>query len=584
MSEKEEERFAGTAAAPGIGIGPVLIVRGDHEFVRRRPINLSQIPEELERLEAALLKTREELLQAKAELIRSWSQASDSLFDAHLLAVEDPTILEAVKKRLESERICVDAAYQDVIRSFVEQMQRVDDTYLRERALDVRDVGKRVLRNLRGGEKVGYALDKPCVIVADVLLLSDLVSLDRHLLLGLVTEEGSATCHAAILAQSLNIPAVVGVHGVLDRIEEEAEVLVDGFSGVVILRPSEQRKAEAEANRVRYIAQIREAREKRGPAVTTDGQQMRISANVELPEDLPLIRENGADGVGLYRTEFLFLRSESGPSEDEQLAVYREAAEWAKPHRLVIRTLDVGGDKLLPWLSMRPAEKNPFLGFRGIRLSLEREGIFRTQLRAIVRASDQGNVAVMFPMVTDVSEFRRARELLGRVRAELEAEGHRLEEVPCGVMIETPAAALMADLLAREADFFSIGTNDLVQYTLAIDRLDDRVSSLYPAPHTAVLRLIQGVVRDAKKQGRSVSVCGEMASNLALLPFFVALGVEELSMGSILIPRVKTAIRRICASEARERVEAALSRKEVPEVLEALNRLAERFYPELLSQ
>ncbi|MDD2676147.1 MAG: phosphoenolpyruvate--protein phosphotransferase, partial [Methylacidiphilaceae bacterium] len=327
----------------------------------------------------------------------------------------------------------------------------------------------------------------------------------------------------------------------------------------------------------------REAREKQGPAVTTDGQQVRISANVELPEDLPLIRENGADGVGLYRTEFLFLRSEKGPSEEEQLALYREAAEWAKPHRLVIRTLDVGGDKVLPWLTVRPLETNPFLGIRGIRLSLQRQEVFRTQLRAILRASTQGNVALMFPMVTDVSEFRRARDLLGNVRQELEAEGQRLDHVPCGVMIETPAAALMADLLAEEADFFSIGTNDLEQYTLAVDRLNDRVSSLYPSPHTAVLRLIQGVVAEARKRGRPVGVCGEMASNLALLPFFVALGVEDLSMGSVLIPRVKTAIRRIRAADAREGVNAALLRKEAPEVLEGLNRLAEHFYPELLA-
>ncbi len=584
MSGVAEERFVGVAAAPGIGVGPALTLRGDYEFVRRRPIDAAQIPEELERLEAALLNTRQELLQAKAELVRSWSQASDSLFEAHLLAVDDPTILEAVRRRLESEKVCVEAVYQDVIRSFVEQMQRIGDTYLRERALDVRDVGKRVLRNLRGGENAGFELDKPRAVIADALLLSDLVSLDRRLLLGIVTEEGSQTCHAAILAQSLNIPAVVGVRNILDRIEDESEVLVDGFAGVVVLRPSQERKAEAQAEQARFVALTRKAKEERGPAATRDGQRMRISANVELPEDLPLIRENGADGIGLYRTEYLFLRSERGPSEEEQLAIYCEAAEWAKPHRLVIRTLDVGGDKLLPWLTGRPLERNPFLGFRGIRLSLERRELFRTQLRAILRASSHGKVSLMFPMVTDVSEFRRARDLVGEVRSELEAQGHRLGEVPCGAMIETPAAALMADLLAQEADFFSIGTNDLEQYTLAVDRLNDRVSSLYPTPHTAVLRLMQRVVAEARKRGRAVSVCGEMASNLALLPFFIALGVEELSMGSVLIPRVKTAVRSSCASDALEGVEAALSRKEAPEVLEELKRLAERFYPELLAQ
>ncbi len=584
MSGRAEECFAGVAASPGVGVGPALAVRGDYPFIRRRPIVAAQIPEELERLEAALLRTRGELLRAKEDLVRSWSQASDSLFEAHLLAVDDPTILEAVRRRLESEKVCVEAAYQDVIRSFVAQMERIDDVYLRERALDVRDVGKRVLRNLRGGEEEGFALDKPRVVIADALLLSDLVSLDRRLLLGMVTEEGSQTCHAAILAQSLNIPAVVGVRGILERIDEEVEVLVDGFAGVVILRPSEERKAQARADQARFVAQTRAAREKRGPAITRDGQQMRISANVELPEDLPLIRENDADGVGLYRTEFLFLRSENGPSEEEQLAVYREAAEWAKPHRLVIRTLDAGGEKLLPWLAVRPVERNPTLGFRGIRLSLERQEIFRTQLRAILRASSQGNVSLMFPMVTDVGEFRCARKLLQEVRQELVAEGHELGETPCGLMIETPAAALMADLLAEEADFFSIGTNDLEQYTLAVDRLNDRVSSLYPTPHTAVLRLIESVVGHARKLGRSVSVCGEMASNLALLPFFVALGVEELSMGSVLIPRVKTAVRLVCAADARDGVAAALVRKEAPEVLEELNRLAERFYPELLAR
>lgn len=582
MSGKAEECFAGVSAAPGVGIGPAFAIRGDFAAVRRRPVAAEQIPKELERLELALLKTRQELLQAKEELVRSWSQASDSLFEAHLLAVDDPTILDAVKRRLESEKICVEAVYQDVIRSFVDQMERIDDVYLRERALDVRDVGKRVLRNLREGAAGGLGIDKRCVVVADLLLLSDLISLDRRLLLGIVTEEGSQTCHAAILAQSLNIPAVVGAHGILDRLDEETEVLVDGFAGIAVLHPTEERKARARAEHARFLTQTQAARARRGPAVTRDGQRMQVSANVELPEDLPLIRENDADGIGLYRTEFLFLRSDREPSEEEQLAVYREAAESAKPNRLVIRTLDVGGDKLLPWLAGRSLERNPFLGFRGIRLSLERQEIFRTQLRAILRASDQGNVSLMFPMVTDVEEFRRARALLQEVRQELAAEGHRLGNVPCGAMIETPAAALMADLLAEEADFLSIGTNDLEQYTLAVDRLNDRVASLYPSPHTAVLRLIRDVVAQGRKHGRPVSICGEMASNPVLLPFFVALGVEELSMGSVLIPRIKTAVRSLCAAEAREGVAVALLRKETPEVLKELNRLAERFYPELL--
>jgi len=579
-----ETRFQAIAASPGVATGPVILLRQDRPTIRHRAITPDRIGHEISRFEEALLKTRQQILQAKGRLASSVGEKDAAIFDAHLLVLEDPTILQAVKAQLHERLQTVDSIYQDITKSLAQQMLDLDDEYLRERSNDIHDVSRRVLQNLRGLEEAGVEIAQPSIIIADALSLTDLISIDRASLLGFATEQGSSTSHAAIVARSLNIPAVVGIHHLLDRIDAGMEVLLDGSTGALIVLPSEATKVEfgkLTTQRSAVEEQLETIRDTL--ARTTDDRRVIVSANVELPEDFPLVAENGAEGIGLYRTEFLFLNRDDFPTEEEQFEVYRQIAILARPNSVIIRTLDVGGDKVASFLSGEEQEMNPFLGWRGIRLCLDRPDIFRTQLRAICRASAEGNVRIMFPMITDVTEVRRCKQIVAEILGELRAEGIPVaEKMEVGIMIEVPSAAMTADILAREVDFFSIGTNDLVQYTLAVDRLNERVAPLYQPCHPAVLRLIARVVEEGHRNGIWVGICGEMANDVLLTPLLVGFGVDELSMGSVFVPRVKKAIQSLSHQESSGMAQDLLRYETAEDIRRFLTEFAQRTYSDLL--
>ena len=583
-TQTAETRYGGVAASPGIAIGPLVLLYADEHIVRKRRIRPEDAQGELTRFEAALLKTRQQIQAIRNQMAASIGETDASIFDAHILSLEDSSLIESVKEQVNSRLVNVDFAYEQVVRSYTRKMRELDDDYFRERAGDFLDVSRRVLRNLQGKAQAElHNLDTPSVVLAHDLSPSDTAGLDRKMVLGIVTEAGSRTSHSAIMARSLNLPAVVGIKGLIGTLEPGVEVLVDGYEGLFIVSPSDQTKADYQSReRAHDVVEAKLDELRETLPITLDQRRIIVSANVEILEDLPSIKENGAEGIGLLRTEYLFLNEDEFPTEDQQAAMYREMAEASRPHHLIIRTLDVGGDKKRPHLGIEQ-EVNPFLGFRGIRYSLGRPELFRTQLRAICRANTEGNVRIMFPMVSDLGEIKEARQMLDNVLAELRAEGVTLpEKIECGVMIEVPSAALIADVLAKHVDFFSIGSNDLIQYTLAIDRGNEKVSSLYQPAHPAVLRLLQTVVEAAHRNNIWVGVCGEMASDVTLMPMLVGLGVDELSAVATAIPRIKKAIQSLNYEETRELVARLAMNETAGENQKELEAISQRLYPEII--
>jgi phosphotransferase system enzyme I (PtsI) len=579
-----EIRYKGTPVSPGIACGPLVLLYSDEHIVRKRRIRPEDATGELTRFEAALLKTRQQIQAIRNQMAASIGETDASIFDAHILVLEDSSLIESVKEQVHSRLVNVDFAYEQVVRSYTRKMRELDDDYFRERAADFLDVSRRVLRNLQGkAQQELQNLDVASIVLAHDLSPSDTAGLDRKLVLGMATEAGSRTSHSAIMARSLNLPAVVGLKDLIGKIEPGVEVLIDGYLGLLIVAPSDQTKAEygnVEREHDVVEAKLDELRETL--PVTLDQRRIIVSANVEVLEDLPVMKEHGAEGIGLLRTEYLFLNEDEFPSEDRQTEIYTQMAQASKPHHLIIRTLDVGGDKKRPHLGIEQ-EVNPFLGYRGIRYSLGRPELFRTQLRAICRANAEGNVRVMFPMISDVVEVREARRLLDSIRAELVAENISCgEKLECGVMIEVPSAALTADVLARHVDFFSVGSNDLIQYTLAIDRGNEKVAAMYQPAHPAVLRLLQTVVEAAHRNNIWVGICGEMASDVELMPMMVGLGIDELSAGATSIPRIKRAIQALNYEESRELVARCILNETVDENQQELKAMAQRLYPEIL--
>lgn len=579
-----EIRYKGTAASPGVAIAPLVIYRRDEVTISKRRIKAEDVPNEIARLEQALIHTRQQLQQIRAQLSDSLGEKDASIFDAHLLVVEDVALLESVKAQLSTRLLNVDYIYHQLAKSFAQKMKELDDPYLQERATDIIDVSRRVVQNLKGvkGEDWKF-LDEPSIIFSHDLTPSDTATLDRTLVRGFVTEVGSKTSHTAIMARSLNLPAIVGLRGFENFAEFGTEVLIDGHEGLLILNPTDQTKFEygqIESRRHAVEEKLDELRET--IAITTDQRRITVSANVELPEDLSPLKENGAEGVGLFRTEFLFLNGDSFPSEDEQVRLYLKVAEAALPHSVIVRTLDIGGDKKADHAAIE-AELNPFLGWRGIRYCLGRPDVFHTQLRAICRASACGNIRVMFPMITEIGELRQAKEILKNVQQELrDANIPQADKIDVGIMVEVPGAALIADQLAKEVDFFSIGTNDLIQYTLAVDRGNERVSNLYQPTHPAVLRLIGTICDAAHRNNIWVGVCGEMASDILLTPALVGLGVDELSLGSVFIPRIKRVIQTLNYAEMQNLVHDMQGRATAEENLHLLEDVAKRLFPEIL--
>ena len=585
MSDNAEIRFEGIGVSPGIAFGGIYVVRDDLDEVARYHIAPSRIADEIGRFEAGLIQTRMQILEMQERIAKSIGAKDAAIFDAHLLVVEDRTLIDEVLRKLKTDLCNVEWAFQEVATRYAETLSKIDDPYLRERALDIQDVTKRVIRNLQGkAPKAFLSLTGPHILVAHNITPSDTASMSRENVLGIATDVGSRTSHAAILARSLTIPAVLGLHDITAKVDTGQHLLLDGNDGLLIVNPAPQTLAcyrELESRRAKVTAQLKELRET--TSTTRDGCHIVLSANIELPEDVDAVAANGAEGIGLYRTEFLYLNRKTLPAEEEQYETYRSVAEQVRPNPLIIRTFDLGGDKLAEGVADVTDELNPFLGWRAIRFCLENQDIFKTQLRAILRASAVGNIKVMFPMISGLDELRRAIAVLEECKQQLRnSRAEVAERVEVGAMIEIPSAAICASALAREVDFFSIGTNDLIQYALAVDRVNEKIAYLYEPTHPAILRLLKMVADAAHASRIWVGVCGEMAGDVALVPLLLGLGMDELSAAATLVPRVKRAVQSVAIPECRELVEDALKLNTASEILGRCLRLADNRYGDLL--
>ncbi len=579
-----ERRFSGIGVSPGIARGTVYVHRTDDEEPPVRRIEDSHIADEIARFETALIATRAQIIEMQEKIATSIGAKDASIFDAHLLVVEDRTLIDEVLRNLQRDKCNIEHIFSQVAGRYAKTLSEIDDPYLRERALDIHDVTRRIIHNLMGkDERTLASLSAPHILIAHNLTPSDTAQLNRALVLAFGTDIGSKTSHTAIMARSLNIPAVVGLHDASMQLATGDHVLLDGYNGLVIVNPSDQtlwEYGELEIKKTEVEETLTKLRETE--STTIDGRHVILSANIELPEDLDQVKRSGAEGVGLYRTEFFYLNKTGLPNEDEQFESYRKVAEDVLPHSVIIRTLDLGGDKFMSALNM-PEELNPFLGWRAIRFCLERVDIFKTQLRAILRASVVGNVRMMYPMISGVGELRRANAILRECQDELRAEGILFNEnMEVGAMIEIPSAALTADILAREVDFFSIGTNDLIQYSIAVDRLNEHIAHLYEPTHPAIVRLIRMTVDAAHAHNLWVGVCGEMAGDIALTPLLLGLGVDELSTGAALVPRVKRAVQALDIAACLQLIDDIKPLDNAAAIFTKCEAVARAHYPELL--
>jgi phosphotransferase system enzyme I (PtsI) len=578
----KEIRFRGVGVSPGLAHGVIHVVRDDLDDVVRYQIEPQQIGNEIARFEAALVQTRVQILEMQQKIAEAIGAKDAAIFDAHLLVVEDRTLIDEVLRRLETERCNVEWVFQEVASNYAETLSKIDDPYLRERALDIHDVTRRIVRNLQGkAPKTFLAAAEPHILVAHNLTPSDTAAMNRQFVLGIATDLGSRTSHFAIIARSLNIPAVVGLHDATHKLENGQHVLLDGYTGLLIVNPTSETLSyygEVELRKGLVAKELRRLRDI--SSTTSDGRHIVLSANIEKPDDVDAVAENGAEGVGLYRTEFLFVNRDSLPTEEDQYQTYRHVAERVHPNPLIIRTFDLGGDKLAVGAVDVGDELNPFLGWRAIRFCLENVDIFKTQLRAILRAGQVGNVKVMFPMISGLEELRKAKRVLEECRCEI--DDGKTAKMEVGAMIEIPSAAISADSLAREVDFFSIGTNDLIQYAIAVDRVNERIAHLYEPTHPAVLRLLKMIADAAHANKIWVGICGEMAADVALIPLLLGLGMDELSVGATSVPRVKMAVRSLAIPECRQLVDDVLQLQTPSEILGRCLELATKRYGDLL--
>ena len=560
----------GIAASAGVSISKVFKLQHPVVNVERREANAE---EEIARLHSAIEATQKDIEAIKANAVGRLSDEELAIFDAHLMVSQDPELVGQIEELIKSENVNADFATNQVASMFVGMFESMEDEYFRERAADIKDVTYRMMTHILGLVIPDLtAISEEVVIVAEDLTPSDTAQLNRKFVRGFATEIGGRTSHSAIMARSLEIPAVVGAGALLDKVEHGQEIILDAIDGAIILNPTQEQKneysvkAEAYADHKAKLQELKDAE-----SVTVDGHHVELAGNIGTPKDVEGVLNYGGEGVGLYRTEFLYMDASELPNEEDQYQAYKTVLESMGTRRVVVRTLDIGGDKELSYLKF-PHEMNPFLGYRAIRLCLDRTDIFRVQLRALLRASVHGKLAIMFPMIATIQEFRDAKALVEEEKKNLSKEGIAFSDsIELGMMVEIPAAAMLADQFAKEADFFSIGTNDLIQYSMAADRMNEKVSYLYQPYNPSILRLVKMTIDGAHKEGKWCGMCGEMAGDEKAIPLLLGLGLDEFSMSASSVLEARRIIRSLSYAEMKELADEALNKGTTEEVLELLS-------------
>ncbi len=579
-----QRKFEGINASPGIVIGPAVNFSREQIEVKRQAIQADQVEEEIGRLEEALRRTRRDLHSIRQMIASRVGENYSGLVDAQMLSLEDESVLNEVRSRIREQLDNAEFAYQQVLTNYRRQLEEADNVYIKDRAIDIYDVKQRVLRHLltRDGGLL-EALDEPSILVTKDLRPSDMILLDKSKVIGLVSETGGRTSHVAILSRALRIPAVVGVDEFTSRVNDGDTLVVDGFHGTVITRPDQEtlEHFRGEQEQFEEIEQSLYA-QKDLRAETTDGYRIILSSNIGLPGELDNVFASGSEGIGLYRTEYLYLIKNTFPTEEEQLEEYRHIAESVAPDPVIFRTFDLGGDKISASMEVDDVqESNPFLGYRAIRICLDNPRLFKTQLRAIYRASAFGNIKLMFPMISALEEIQQVKAYIGEVQQELRDEGIDFdEEVELGALIEIPSAVLIADALAEELDFFSIGTNDLIQYTLAVDRGNDRISFLYKNLHPGVLQLIRLTIEAGHRNGIWVGLCGEAACDPLVVPLLIGLGIDELSVSPVVLSKVKEIVRGLDSNQCRHMAETVMQFSREEDIERYLRQFMQEHFPE----
>ncbi|WP_422404272.1 phosphoenolpyruvate--protein phosphotransferase [Mammaliicoccus sp. JADD-157] len=568
------EILKGIAASDGVAISKAyLLVEPDLSFSSE---NISDVDGEVEKFKAAVNQSKVELTQIRNNAEKQLGADKAAIFDAHLLVLEDPELLNPIEENIRNNKVNAPTALQEVSNNFISIFENMDNEYMKERAADIRDVSKRILAHILGVELPNPSMiNESVIIVGEDLTPSDTAQLNKEFVKGFATNIGGRTSHSAIMSRSLEIPAVVGTKDITDRVKHGDSLIIDGLTGDVIIDPSEDEVLAYEQKQKDFFAEKQElAKLVNDDSVSKDGVHVELAANIGTPNDLEGVKNNGAQGIGLYRTEFLYMGRDNMPSEDEQFEAYSKVLKEMDGKRVVVRTLDIGGDKELSYLNL-PKEMNPFLGYRAIRLCLDQTDIFRTQLRALLRASEYGKLNIMFPMIATIQEFRDAKAILLEEKEKLVSEGVKVDDdIEVGIMVEIPATAALADIFAKEVDFFSIGTNDLIQYTMAADRMSERVSYLYQPYNPAILRLIKQVIEASHKEGKWAGMCGEMAGDNTAVPLLLGLGLDEFSMSATSILKARKQIKELDQKEMQELANRAINCATSEEVVELVNELA----------
>ena len=553
--------ISGILASPGIAFGKALLLKEDEIVINQGKIPAEQIDAEINRFLEARTKSAAQLEAIKEMAGRTFGEEKEAIFEGHIMLLEDEELEGDIRSFIKDNKASADKAIYEVIEQYAKMMAELDDPYLRERATDFRDIGTRLVKNVLGIAVVNLStIDEEVILVAKDLTPSETAQINLKYVLGFVTDIGGRTSHTSIMARSLELPAIVGTNDITARVNNGDMLILDGINNQIIINPTTEQLAEAKKFQAQFQAEKDElAKLKDLPAITLDGHQVEVCANIGTVKDTEGAIRNGAEGVGLYRTEFLFMDRDALPTEDEQFKAYKEVAEAMPDQPIIVRTMDIGGDKELPYMNF-PKEMNPFLGWRAVRIFFDREDIMHAQLKAILRASAFGKLRIMFPMIISVEEFRSLKATVEQLKAELRADGKAFDEsIEVGIMIETPAAAVMAHHLAKEVDFFSIGTNDLTQYTLAVDRGNEMISAMYNPLSPSVLTLIKMVIDASHDNGKWTGMCGELAGDERATLLLLGMGLDEFSMSAISVPRIKKLIRNTNFEDVKAMADQALS-------------------------